>query len=143
MASIGFSWQNFGFCKAYSRTSARPITLRRESTSTYPANWRSAFALRGQCSECVRGRLPFPETLRDELGPLFLAPTVEHLEVRRVGSNVDAGGSGIHTGVAIRPCRPVSGGAVGSLHPDLAGALDWGYWTDSGDPDASVPNKWH
>src|SRR6188472_2427439 len=27
-------------------------------------------------------------------------------------------------GVAIRPCRPVPGGAVGALHPDLAGALE-------------------
>src|SRR6188472_2211180 len=27
-------------------------------------------------------------------------------------------------GVAIRPCRPVPGGAVGGLHPDLAGALE-------------------
>src|SRR5207244_12994957 len=26
-----------------------------------------AFTLRGRCSECVRGRLPLPETLRDEL----------------------------------------------------------------------------
>jgi hypothetical protein len=34
-----------------------------------------------KCSECVRGRLPLPEALGDELGPLLLAPTVEHLEV--------------------------------------------------------------
>src|SRR5512132_4032829 len=27
-------------------------------------------------------------------------------------------------GGAIRPCRPVPGGAVGGLHPDLAGALE-------------------
>src|SRR5881227_438321 len=37
---------------------------------------------------------------------------------------IDAGGSGIEPGVAIRPCRPVTGGAVGGLHPDLAGALE-------------------
>jgi hypothetical protein len=37
--------------------------------------------LRGWCSECVRGRLPVLEALRDELGPLFLAPAVQHLEV--------------------------------------------------------------
>src|SRR5215207_4735105 len=37
---------------------------------------------------------------------------------------VDAGGSEIQLGVAIRPCYPVPGGAVGGLHPDLAGALE-------------------
>src|SRR5256714_12805952 len=37
---------------------------------------------------------------------------------------IDAGGSGIQLGVAIRPCRPVPGGAVGGLHPDFAGALE-------------------
>src|SRR2546423_11945802 len=36
---------------------------------------------------------------------------------------IDAGGSGIEPRVAIRPCRPVPGGALGGLHPDLAGAL--------------------
>jgi hypothetical protein len=40
-----------------------------------------SFTLRGRCSECVRGRLPLPEALRDELGPLLLAPAVQHLEV--------------------------------------------------------------
>jgi predicted ATPase len=50
-----------------------------------------------------------------------LAPSVE--EVCGVGSKLDAGGSGIQPGVAIRPCRPVPGGAVGGLHPDLADAL--------------------
>jgi hypothetical protein len=40
-----------------------------------------AFTLRGRCSERVRGRLPLPEALRDELGPLLLAPAVKHLEV--------------------------------------------------------------
>ena len=40
-----------------------------------------AFTLRGRCSECVRGRLPLPEALRDELGALLLAPAVQHLEV--------------------------------------------------------------
>ena len=33
------------------------------------------------CSECVRGRLPLPEALRDEVGPLLLVSTVQHLEV--------------------------------------------------------------
>src|SRR5207237_10801700 len=33
-------------------------------------------------------------------------------------------GSRIPLGVAIRPCRPVPGGAVCGLHPDLAGALE-------------------
>src|SRR2546423_11881060 len=37
---------------------------------------------------------------------------------------IDAGGSGIEPGVAIRPCRPMPGGAVGALHLDLAGALE-------------------
>src|SRR5918997_2194564 len=83
-----------------------------------------AITLRDQCSECVRGRLPLPEALRDELGTLLLAPTLQHLEVRGVGAKVDAGGPGIQAGVAIRPCRPVPGGAVGGLHPDLAGALE-------------------
>jgi hypothetical protein len=35
----------------------------------------------GRCSECVRGRLPLLEALRDEPGPLLLAPAVQHLEV--------------------------------------------------------------
>jgi len=35
----------------------------------------------GLTSECVRGGLPLPEALRDELGPLVLAPAVQHLEV--------------------------------------------------------------
>jgi hypothetical protein len=41
----------------------------------------TAFTPRGRCSECVRGRLPLPETLGDELGPLLRAPAVERLEV--------------------------------------------------------------
>ena len=41
----------------------------------------SVFTLRGRCSECVSGRLPLPEALRDELGPLLLAPALQHLEV--------------------------------------------------------------
>ena len=57
-------------------------------------------------------------------GPLVLAPAVKYLEVGGVGSKVDAGGSGIQPGVAIRPCRPVPGGAVGGRHFDLAGALE-------------------
>jgi hypothetical protein len=40
-----------------------------------------AFTLFGRCSECVRGRLPVPEALRDELGALLLAPAVQHLEL--------------------------------------------------------------
>src|SRR5256885_6809590 len=83
-----------------------------------------AFTPRGRCSECVRGRRPLPEALPDELGPLLLAPAVQHLKVLGVGSKVDAGGSGIQPGVAIRPCRPVPGGAIGGLHCDLAGALE-------------------
>jgi hypothetical protein len=31
--------------------------------------------------ECARGRLPLAQALRDELGPLLLAPAVQHLEV--------------------------------------------------------------
>src|SRR5439155_18987660 len=85
-----------------------------------------AFTLRGRCSECVRGRLPLPEALRDELGPLLLAPAVQHLEVRGFGTKVDTGGSGIQPRVAIRPCRPVPGGAVSGLHPDLTGAFELG-----------------
>jgi hypothetical protein len=41
----------------------------------------SPFTLRGRCSECLRGRLPLPEALRDELGALLLAPALQHLEV--------------------------------------------------------------
>jgi len=74
-----------------------------------------------RCSEGVRGRLPFTEALRYELGALLLAPAVQHLEVLGIGSKVDAGGSGIQPKVAIRPCRPVPGGAVGGLYLDLAG----------------------
>src|SRR6059058_5020114 len=77
-----------------------------------------------QDSECVRGRLPLPEALRDELGPFLLGPALQDLEVCGLGSKVDAGGSGIQPGVAIRPCRPVPGGAVGGFHRDLAGALE-------------------
>src|SRR5947208_268526 len=40
-----------------------------------------SFTLRARCSECVRGRLPLPEALRDEMGPLLFAPTVQHLEI--------------------------------------------------------------
>lgn len=32
-------------------------------------------------SECVRGRFPILEALRDELSPLLLASAVQHLEV--------------------------------------------------------------
>src|SRR5262245_35009427 len=56
--------------------------------------------------------------------PRLLASAVQHLEVRGVGSKVDAGGSGIQPGVAIRTCRPVAGAAVGGLHLDLADALE-------------------
>ena len=42
-----------------------------------PARLRS----RPTCSECDRGRLPLPEALRDELGPLLRAPALQHLEV--------------------------------------------------------------
>src|SRR5262249_38952023 len=75
-------------------------------------------------SECVRGRLPLLEALLDELSPFLLASAVQHLEVGGIGSKVDAGRPGVQRGVAIRPCRPVPGGAVGGLHPDLAGALE-------------------
>src|SRR3954471_9451418 len=75
-------------------------------------------------SEYVRGRLPLPEPLRDELGALLRAPAVQRLEVCGVGAEVDAGGSGIQPGVAIGPCRAVAGGAVRGLHLDLAGALE-------------------
>ena len=54
-----------------------------------------------RCSECVRGRLPFAKALRDELSPLLFAPTVQHLQVRRVSPKVDAGGSGIQGRIAI------------------------------------------
>jgi hypothetical protein len=39
------------------------------------------FHATGRCSERVRGRLPLPEALPDELGPPFFAPAVQHLEV--------------------------------------------------------------
>jgi hypothetical protein len=32
-------------------------------------------------SECVRGRLPLLKALRNELGPRFLVPAVQQLEV--------------------------------------------------------------
>src|SRR4051812_6468265 len=75
-------------------------------------------------SERVRGRLPLLEPLRDELGALSLAATVHDFEVRGVGAEVDAGGSRVQPGVAIRPRRPVAGGAVRGLHLDLSGALE-------------------
>jgi hypothetical protein len=53
------------------------------------------------CSECVRGRLPLAEALRDQFGPILFAPAVQHLKVCGVGSEVDAGCSGIQPGVAI------------------------------------------
>jgi hypothetical protein len=48
---------------------------------TVPEPRIMGFTLPGRCSECVRGRLPFPEALGDELGALLLAPAVQHLEV--------------------------------------------------------------
>jgi hypothetical protein len=54
-----------------------------------------------RCSECVRGRLPLAKALRDELSPLLFAPTVQHLQVRRVSPKVDAGGPGIQGRIAI------------------------------------------
>ena len=54
--------------------------LRRLQWRGGPPPWVSA-AKRGRCSECVPGRLPLLEALRDELGPLLLAPAVQHLEV--------------------------------------------------------------
>src|SRR5215217_137181 len=84
----------------------------------------SPLVLRLSCSECVPGRLPLAQALRDELGPLLLATTVQHLEVRGVSAKVDPGGSDVQPWVAIRTCRPVPGGAVGGVHPDLAGALE-------------------
>ena len=54
-----------------------------------------------RCSECVRGRLPFAKALRDELSSLLFAPTVQHLQVRRVSPKVDAGGPGIQGRIAI------------------------------------------
>src|SRR3954453_7611064 len=75
-------------------------------------------------SKCVRGRPPLPEALRDELAPLFLTPAVQQLEVCGIGSYVDAGRPLVQPGVAIRPRRPVPGGAVGPLDRDLAGALE-------------------
>jgi len=39
--------------------------------------------------------------LRDELSALLFAPTVQHLQVRRVSPKVDAGGPGIQGGIAI------------------------------------------
>ena len=62
--------------------------------------WISA-ALRDRYSERVRGRLPLPEALRDELGPPLLASAVQHLEVGGVGPEVDAGCPDIQPGVAI------------------------------------------
>jgi hypothetical protein len=52
----------------------KPLT----APTVSPASWRSRCC---RCSECVRGRLPLPEALGDELGPLLRAPAVEHLEV--------------------------------------------------------------
>src|SRR5690242_19882629 len=75
-------------------------------------------------SEGVRDRLPLAEALRDELGALLFAPAVQSLEVRGVGAEVDAGGSGIQPGVMIRPRRPVACGAVGVLQFDFASALE-------------------
>jgi hypothetical protein len=49
---------------------------------------------------------------------------VDELPSDGVDSEVDADGSGHSARVAIRPCRPVPGGAVGGLHHDLAGALE-------------------
>jgi hypothetical protein len=51
------------------------------SVATGPVGFALAFTLRGRCSERIRGRLPLPEALRDELGALLLAPAVQHLEV--------------------------------------------------------------
>src|SRR5262249_39405209 len=63
------------------------------------------------------------EALREESGALVLVTAVQHLEVRRVGSKVDAGGSGVEGGIAIGPGNPVPVGPVGALQLDLAGAF--------------------
>ena len=75
-------------------SSRRSLSPRRESAGSVARTARlddrsrdgrsrltRSFTLRGRCSECVRGRLPLPEALRDELGPLLLAPALQHLEV--------------------------------------------------------------
>ncbi len=108
------------------RTRRRPVSSSRRSRSARresagstarPAGRQNAFAAdfhsRRRCamSSARSSSLPSSSSLRSEA----------------VGSKVDAGGSGIQPGVAIRPCRPVPGGAVGGLHRDLAGALElWG-----------------
>src|SRR3954453_18348453 len=94
---------------------------RKSTRSGHPSTHRQA---EEGSSEGVRGRLPLLEALRDELGALFLAAAVHDLEVRRVGAEVDAGGPRVQAGVAIRPRRPVAGGAVRALHLDLSGALE-------------------
>src|SRR5262249_7752401 len=71
-----------------------------------------------------RSRLPLPEALRDELCPLLLTPALQHSEVGRVGSKVDAGGSSIQLWFALRACRPVPRRAVRAFHRDLAGAFE-------------------
>jgi hypothetical protein len=50
--------------------------VRRHETNADDLSNPFAFTLRDRCSECVRGRLPLPEALRDELGPLLLACAV-------------------------------------------------------------------
>ena len=57
------------------------VAVMRRETNADDLSSPSAFTLRDWCSECVRGRLPLPEALRDELSPLLLASAVQHLEV--------------------------------------------------------------
>jgi CBS-domain-containing membrane protein len=80
--------------QAVSRSGRRSLSPQRESAGSVARTARPDDRSRdarsaptpiahtsGRCSECVRGRLPLPEALRDELGPLPLTPALQHLEV--------------------------------------------------------------
>ena len=58
---------------------ARLVALihRRSGHSDEPSNGVNHEDAGNECSECVRGRLPLAAALRDELGPLLLAPALE------------------------------------------------------------------
>src|SRR3982075_590939 len=61
----------------HSDIARRPLTTRPRRCRI--CHERDCPGERVRCSECVRGRLPLPEALGDELGPLAPAPAVQHL----------------------------------------------------------------
>jgi hypothetical protein len=78
-------WPGVELARVVQLRAGQPAAVRAPSRRPRRAAWRTAprpfgaSAANVRCSECVRGRLPLPEALGDELGPLVPAPAVQHL----------------------------------------------------------------